>query len=99
MLNLFAFRSTDPRALRSAVDPVGANDVWLLSETFRRRVLCAWGVHGKLLGRGAAVRRMLADNGRDLVCLGLTAAGEPKHPLYAPYADCPQPLPLERAKT
>jgi hypothetical protein len=81
--NLFAFRSTDPRELRSALlaDPVGPeNDAALLVITERRLVLCAWGARGTFMGRDRHVMRMLA--GRELVCLGVTKDGHPKHPLY-----------------
>lgn len=81
MLNLFAFRSTDPRGLRRAFDPVGPqNDTVLRSATEGRRVLCAWGAHGSYMDRNAVVAELLAD--RDLVCLGQTKDGHPRHPLY-----------------
>lgn len=81
MLNLFAFRATDPREMKAAADPVGpANDAWLRQQTSLRRVLCAWGAHGGHLNRSRRVGHLLAD--RDLVCLGRTAAGFPRHPLY-----------------
>lgn len=89
MLNLFAYRATDPRKLRAFCneggDIVGGEPQETALELitgFGRRVLCAWGVHGHLFNRAAYVREMLAANGRDLVHLGLTKAGFPKHPLY-----------------
>jgi hypothetical protein len=90
MLNLFAYRSTDPLGLRGVADPVGPdNDAVLRSITRDRRVLCAWGaatkvsklVHGPN-GRARAVLEQLAT--RDLVCLRRTKAGHPEHPLYVP---------------
>lgn len=93
--NIFAYRATDPRAMRAMADPVGPeNDAAILGSLDwaggpADRIVCAWGTHGAHLGRGAAVERLLRESGRDLHHLGLTAAGAPKHPLYIGYA---QPL-------
>jgi hypothetical protein len=92
--NLFALRSTDPRALRSATDPVGpANDAALLSVARSAAlVVCGWGVLGAYLGRSSAVLALLAHAGVPAFCLGRTASGAPRHPLYLPYALSPRPL-------
>ncbi|NEX46786.1 DUF1643 domain-containing protein [Pseudotabrizicola algicola] len=95
VVNIFAYRATDPRVMRAAADPVGpGNDAAILAsvEAWRpHRVVCAWGAHGLYLGRGAAVAALLRGTGVPLWHLGLTAAGEPKHPLYIGYAQQPQP--------
>lgn len=91
MLNLFAFRATDPADMKAARDPVGpGNNKVLRSESEGRDVLCAWGVHGKFWSRGSKVRWLLRD--RNLLCLGRTADGEPKHPLYMRADLKPEPL-------
>src|SRR6187455_1128147 len=61
--NLFALRSTDPRALYEHPDPIGpANDRHLLDEATRAdRVVAAWGAHGGYKLRGATVLRMLLE--------------------------------------
>jgi len=83
MLNLFAFRSTDPAGLNTASDPVGPeNDRVLVELTRDRSTLCAWGVNGSLGGRDVAVCKLLRGLGRTLVCLGTTKGGHPRHPLY-----------------
>jgi len=88
MLNLFAFRATDPKDMKAQADPVGpANDFHLLRIVLEcHRVVCCWGCHGAYLGRSDDVRRMLAlmdkSTTADVMCFGLTATGEPKHPLY-----------------
>lgn len=95
--NIFAFRATDPRAMRAEADPVGPqNDAAILESlswagAAADRIICAWGTHGAHLARGVAVERLLRDAGRELFALGLTAAGAPKHPLYIGYA-CPLQL-------
>lgn len=80
MLNLFAYRATDPREMKAASDPVGPdNDAFLRLYT-EGVILAAWGAHGAYRGRGDEVRRILSN--RPLHCLGVTNAGQPKHPLY-----------------
>ncbi|MFD2172883.1 DUF1643 domain-containing protein [Rhodobacter lacus] len=90
--NIFAWRATDPKQMRAQADPVGPeNDTAILDSLgwaggAEDRIICAWGTHGAHLGRGAAVEALLRHSGRDLHCLGLTAAGAPRHPLYLGYA-------------
>lgn len=59
--NLFAYRSTDRRAMKQFPDPIGyGNDRWLL--TIAREaslIVAAWSQDGVHLGRAAAVKRML----------------------------------------
>ena len=91
--NIFAFRATYPRALRHSADPVGPeNDAVLAGiSAGGDRILCGWGAHGALFGRGGEIADMLRRQGRDLWHLGLTKAGHPRHPLYIGYAQKPQP--------
>lgn len=87
MVNLFAYRATDPRELQAVSNPLGAgNDTTLRQSCVEgnRIVVAAWGVHGGYLGRGADVRRLLIRNGVELHHFGLTKDGHPKHPLYLP---------------
>ncbi len=90
VVNIFGFRATDPRDMRAAPDPIGPdNDAAILAAAeWADLVLCAWGTHGAHLGRGMAVTQMLASY--DLHHLGLTLAGDPKHPLYISYAQLPE---------
>ena len=78
--NIFGWRSTDPRALKRAKDPVGAgNDAAILRAARESDlVVCAWGNHG--LDRSGQVRKLL--DGIPLHALKITGAGEPAHPLY-----------------
>ena len=93
VMNIFAWRETDPKRLRMAADPVGAgNDALLLEGLgWADSVLAGWGVHGAHLGRGARVEALLRGAGADLTCLGLSKAGHPRHPLYIAYAKAPVP--------
>ncbi len=91
--NIFAWRATDPRAMRAAADPVGpGNDAAIVeSAAWANRIICAWGSHGAHLDRGRAVRALLQATGAPLFHLGLTKAGEPRHPLYIGYDRQPEP--------
>lgn len=82
--NLFALRSTDPAALYSSNDPIGAhNDRVILNECRTAAiVVAAWGAHGELFKRGTRVRTSLRQAGISLHALAFTAAGQPRHPLY-----------------
>ncbi|MBF9045877.1 DUF1643 domain-containing protein [Rhodobacterales bacterium LSUCC0031] len=93
VLNIFAYRATDPRDMRRAADPVGPeNDAAILASLpWADDVICAWGTHGAYRERGAQVARMLRGAGAHLLHLGLSRDGHPKHPLYIGYHVLPQP--------
>lgn len=90
VLNIFAFRATDPADMKAALDPVGPTNDAVIRDTFMRAladgapIIAAWGVHGAHMGREAAVRALAAECGVTLMCLGTTTDGHPRHPLYVP---------------
>ena len=90
--NIFAFRATDPRVMRSQEDPVGPSNDAAIAESagWADQVVCAWGTHGAYLARGAEVEALLRATGKPLWHLGLSKDGHPKHPLYIAYAHPPQ---------
>lgn len=92
VLNLFALRATNPRALYTHADPVGPeNDRYLFALAGSNvSVIAGWGEHGKFDQRGHQVR-VLWDRGL-LHALALTKSGEPAHPLYFPYTLLPKPI-------
>ena len=89
--NLFGLRTPSPRVLARSAAPVGArNDRWLRKlQDEASLVLAAWGNHGRLRDRATAVRCLLSD----LHTLGLTGAGQPRHPLYVAARTVPVPWP------
>jgi hypothetical protein len=94
VVNIFAYRATDPREMRAHPDPVGnpENDAAIAEAAAWADVtVCAWGTHGAHLGRGPQVERLLRATGGPLAHLGLSKAGHPKHPLYIGYAVRPVP--------
>jgi hypothetical protein len=88
VVNLFAFRATNPAALRDAADPVGPeNREWVrraVEQASDALIVCAWGTHGASLGQDEILLSWIAGLCRP-VCLGLTRDGHPRHPLYVPY--------------
>ena len=85
--NLFAYRATDPKDLKRAKEPIGPDNLAILTKSARLAdtILCAWGTHGAYLGMGPAVSRLLASEGLVLHHLGLSRDNHPKHPLYVSY--------------
>lgn len=87
VVNLYAYRSTDPRALLTAPDPVGPdNDTTLRSWFGQARdhgwpVIAAWGNNASQ-ARARQVEGFAADAGCRLSSLGMTDRGAPPHPLY-----------------
>ncbi len=80
MTNLFAFRATDPKEMKGAMNPYGPdNSEWLRYFALRADcVIAAWGTHGVFRSRDKGVKRLLGK----MSCLGKTKEGHPKHPLY-----------------
>lgn len=99
VVNLFAFRATQPAAMLAAKDPVGpANDVTLecVLKAADAGVVCGWGRGEgavKVAERAFAVRCMAARWGVTLTALQFTASGTPGHPLYIPAKARPIPYP------
>lgn len=92
VVNLFAFRTTDPTQLAKADDPVGPLNAHYVELASREadQIVCAWGSRGGLLGQAEQIIRWL--DGSQLWCLGLTKAGHPRHPLYLPLDTTPIPF-------
>ena len=88
VMNLFAFRATSPDDMKSAGDPFGDKCGYHLDTLFeyanehRTPVLAAWGAHGGYKQRDASIKAIAKGWGTPLVCLGKTASGHPRHPLY-----------------
>ncbi len=104
VLNLFARISPSPALLKRAADPVGPeNDHWLQAALNAQgaAIWLGWGNLGAWRGRDRQVLELLRQGlvaeprlENRLLCLGLTAQGQPRHPLYAAAALQPQSLAL-----
>lgn len=85
VVNLFAWRSTDPHVLPEVADPIGPdNGKWLASAMGAGDiVVCAWGAHGKVRGIGDVVLRWVKQRHPYKVhALKRNKDGSPQHPLY-----------------
>ena len=82
LVNLFSFRATDPATLSKISDPVGpATDCWLRQAgTESQLLVAAWGNGGQLFERAIGAAHLI----HNAHCLGVTAKGMPRHPLYCP---------------
>lgn len=96
VVNLFAYRATDPRELADVDDPSGPENLCTIAKVIGGSdlVVCAWGAfpHWKRVEHIALVLELIAAPH----ALGLTANGSPRHPLYVrgdalpvPFAHCP----------
>jgi hypothetical protein len=91
VVNLFALRSTDPRALAKNTDPVGVeNDYWTITAMREaRECVCAWGCQQHLTTPKLRARPSLALSlirmHAPTVCLGFRKDGAPRHPLILSY--------------
>lgn len=86
VVNLFAFRATEPVDLSRAGYPTGqANDFHMSAAIDAAGAVCvAWGAHGGLPSvekRVQEVMPMLFKHGVQPQCLQITRGGHPSHPL------------------
>jgi len=83
--NLYAFRATDPETLWEQQDPAGPenedhlHDIACASAAYGVPIVCGWGATGGNSNRPIHIMQLA---GADLVCLGRTKSGRPRHPLY-----------------
>lgn len=94
MLNVFAFRATDPKEMKRALEPVGTDNDFHIQRIVKSAdlVVCAWGNGGDYLHRGRRVLVMLREADVQPHALGLTTNGVPKHPLYLHSSLCAIPI-------
>lgn len=89
--NLFGFRATNPKVLKTEADPIGPDNDGFIVESLHEikfkggTVVVGWGTHGSLLERDSRIKEIAESIDVSLYCLGTTTSGQPKHPLYVPY--------------
>lgn len=96
ILNAYALRSTDPKALYKSDDPIGPDNDLYIAEALafpKPAVVCAWGHHIDKVRPGRSRRLLDLIRAHDIepMCLGVTQDGHPKHPLYISYEQFPIP--------
>jgi hypothetical protein len=101
VVNIFAWRSTNPTALYEIADPVGAdNDAAILTAARNSRmVVCGWGKHGALRDRGREVLELIRSAGKMPHALRINSDGSPEHPLYLSYKLQPKPITSQPPQT
>ena len=98
VVNVAAYRATDPRHLAGVDDPIGPdNDAHLLAvarDVHARGgpVVAAWGTVAPTAAAAHAAR-LLAGAGVPLLALRTTKHGHPGHPLYVRSNTIPTPWP------
>ena len=89
IVNLFAWRATNPRELAKVEDPVGFLNESSLRIARERSslVIAAWGADPMV----RVGERLAIDVFWNMSCLGRTKGGSPRHPLYVAGAQAPEP--------
>jgi len=107
VVNLFAFRSTNPQGLLLADDPIGPDNIDYIRSVVcdrdpeddnpmaRPLVVCGWGTflsnNKKCPRPDIPLMQMFRDWGVEPMCLGRTHGGFPRHPLYTQAGTLPVP--------
>lgn len=82
IVNLFAYRATDPRVLITVDEPIGKeNDRYILESVKNaNKIVVGWGNKCCFSSRDIDVLNLLSNY--KLYCLDINKTGKPKHPLY-----------------
>lgn len=90
--NVFAYRATDVRELRSVADHRTADNAAHIQQIAADAdiLVPCWGAISKVTGdlhhHFVALRDLLRGTGKPVMAFGLTADGSPKHPLMLGYS-------------
>ncbi len=87
VVNLFALRATDPVELGKHADPFGPENAKHLTEQIIEHrqigvIVAAWGANPMVLRYESIGVLKMALRNAGALCLGMTAEGHPRHPLY-----------------
>jgi hypothetical protein len=90
VINLYALRATRPSVVSTTIKELGEdcavgphNDEHLVGACGRcQTMIAAWGSQKFAISRAKTVASMLRARHPNLLCLGLTEARQPRHPLY-----------------
>lgn len=88
VVNLFAWRATDPRSLRTIGEAwaIGQHNDNIIAREAESHdlIVAAWGTWAERVAPGRAAK-VLDLLGPETMCLRKTKQGQPSHPLYIPY--------------
>jgi hypothetical protein len=92
VVNLFPFRATDPKELKwqpqASWDVEGQNDQCIAEAIYTAKygdIVAAWGANPIATERASRFMNKWGS-GYQIMCLGKTQSGAPRHPLYVPAA-------------
>lgn len=89
VVNIFALRSTYPKALYKERDPVGKENLEAIVTAVKDTAIaiCGWGNHGELGNMGLLIKGRLQNVFPEKThYLKLNSDGSPTHPLFLPYS-------------
>jgi hypothetical protein len=97
MLNVGAFRATDPKDWKDATDPFGPRNTIECLQTYLEQfkpalVVAAWGKPCMLSQRGQHRAEAIKKAIPGMKCWGRNADGSPRHPLMLPYTTTLEPF-------
>jgi hypothetical protein len=97
VVNLFAWRATDPKDIPDSPDAVGPEADKHIADALdgAAKVVCGWGgslSYRRRSSREIAVLKLIEDLGHVPLALDVTNSGAPKHPLYLRADLTPRPL-------
>jgi hypothetical protein len=102
VINLFAFRATDPNEMKKANEPTGGyQNIEILKDNLScaqkgtADIICGWGCHGSFKNQDKEFISWFKHYGIQPMALRVTKDGHPAHPLYIPYTA--QPVLMEAA--
>lgn len=86
VVNLFAYRATDPAELIEVDDPEGPDNERFAIEAWQRSsgIMVAWGKAMPTKWKQTPPKVQRLFEGRSLWCLGVNGDGSPRHPLRVP---------------
>ena len=99
VVNCYALRSTDPKALRSADDPVGPENAKHVRSAVARAdvIVYAWGNLGPAHVLDSIHEGIVVPSGKTPMCLGRNKNGQPRHPLYLSRSTYLEPFELRKS--
>jgi hypothetical protein len=99
VVNLFGLISTDPDVMRTHPDPVGPENDKAIAAALTTepvdQVVAAWGTTRIPGDRHKRMPDLIRSLGHAPMCLGVTVAGHPRHPLYLAARTPLEPYPAE----
>ena len=96
IVNMYAWRATDPKELARVDDPVGPDNYIALIDHLVNQPIVAWGGSLPKIPQTSAtldIVEIFVRNAKGAQCLGQTKTGQPRHPLMLAYNTPREPWP------